>query len=127
MQGEGAVSTIQTTVTSGSAQAVYLSAAVQPAGAGVGVSFSSSLLTTGDRAMMGVNVGVATTPGTYTITVTGVGERWTHTTTVMSTVTCCGSDFTIAAHRPPLRSRRAQAARSRSRRLSPQARLSPWG
>jgi hypothetical protein len=94
LQGEGGTSMIQTTVTSGSAQAVYLSAAVQPAGAGVSVWFSPSSLTTGDRASMIVNVGVATTPGTYTITVTAVGESWTHTTTVMLTVTCCGSDFT---------------------------------
>jgi hypothetical protein len=98
MQGEGGVSSIQTTVTSGSAQAVYLLAAVQPAGAGVGVWFSPSSVMTGDRASMIVNVGVATTPGTYTITVTAVGESWTHTTTLMLTVTCCGSDFAMTVN-----------------------------
>jgi PKD domain len=96
-QGAWGTSTIQTTVTSGSAQWVDLSATVQPAGV-VRVSFSSTSVTAGNRAMMNVGVGVGTTPGTYTITVTGSGESWTHTTTVTLTVSCCGSDFTIAAH-----------------------------
>jgi PKD repeat protein len=48
--------------------------------------------------MLTVYTTAAARPGNYTITVTAVGRSWTHTTTLTVMVTCCGSDFSIAAN-----------------------------
>jgi len=92
-QGASGNSTISTTVISGAAQSVSLSASGQPAG--TTVSFSPASVTTGGSSTMSVNVGASTTPGSYTVTVTGTGASATHTTTVDLTVTA--SDFSISA------------------------------
>ncbi len=92
-QGSSGTSTISTAVTSGSAQAVSLSASGQPAGTTVG--FSPSTVTAGGSSTMTVNVGASTAPGAYTITVTGTSAGATHTTTVGLTVGA--SDFSIGA------------------------------
>jgi PKD repeat protein len=97
VQGTGATASVQTTVTSGSAQAVDLMAGVQPAGSGLTAWFSPDSIMAGDRATLIVNTAAATPPGNYTITITGVGASWTHSITLHLAVTCCGSDFAIAA------------------------------
>ncbi len=83
-QGGSGTSAIGTTITSGAAQTVSLSASGQPAG--TTVSFSPASVTSGGSSTMTVTVGASTTPGSYTITVTGTGTT-THTTTVSLTVT----------------------------------------
>lgn len=84
-QGASRTSTIQTTVTNGSAQAVNLSASGQPTG--TSVTFSPSSLTAGGSSTTTVSVGSTTAPGTYTITITGNGANATHAATIALTVT----------------------------------------
>jgi hypothetical protein len=92
-QGATGTAAIGTAVTNGSAQTVSLSASGQPAG--TAVSFSPSSVTTGESSTLTVDVGAATQPGTYSITVTGSATSATHTTTVALTVTA--ADFSITA------------------------------
>ncbi len=96
-QGGSDVSTISTSVTSGAAQTVSLSASGQPAGTSVG--FSPSSVTAGGSSTMTVDVGADTATGDYTITVTGTGATGAiHTTSVALTVIAAPpSDFSISA------------------------------
>lgn len=80
--------TVSTTTTSGSAQTVNLSASGAPSG--TTVSFNPTSVTSGGSSTMTVNVGSATVPGTYTITITGTGTSATHTTQYSLTVTGTG-------------------------------------
>ena len=89
--GASGTSTISTAVTYGSAQTVSLSATGQPAG--TTVSFNPSSVTAGGSSTMTVAAGAATTPGTYSITVTGAGTSATHATTVSLTVVSSGGLF----------------------------------
>jgi hypothetical protein len=86
-------------VTTGFPQAVHLSTEVQPSiwPAVIYVQGYPSNITSGDSVSMAVEVPPGVPPGTYTITVTAAGESSTRTTTVMLTVSCCYTDFTIAA------------------------------
>jgi hypothetical protein len=93
-QGGSAASTIATTVTSGSAQSVTLSATGLPAGTTAG--FSPNPINSGSSSTLTLSVGSATATGTYTVTVTGTGSSATHSTTVSLTVTA--SDFSISAN-----------------------------
>jgi hypothetical protein len=88
-QGASGTSTINTTVTSGLAQTVSLSASGQPAG--TTVSFNPSSVTAGGSSTMTVTVGTGTPTGSFTITVTGTGSSVTHTTSVALTVTAAGA------------------------------------
>ena len=95
VQGGNGSSTISTAVTSGSAQAVSLSASGQPAG--TTVSFNPVSVTAGGSSTMSVSVG-SSAPGTYSITVTGTGASATHTTTVgLTVVAAAASDFSLSA------------------------------
>jgi hypothetical protein len=95
-QGARGTSTIATSVVSGGAQTVSLSASGQPAGASL--TFNPASVTAGNSSTLNVDVGGSTTPGTYTIAVTGTGASATHTTTVNLTVTAAPpSDFAITA------------------------------
>jgi hypothetical protein len=84
-QGGSGTSTISTSVTSGSAQAVTFSASGVPAG--TTASFSPTSVTAGASSTLTLSVGSSTAAGTYTITVTGTGASATHATTVSLTVT----------------------------------------
>ncbi|GAA2695381.1 MULTISPECIES: M20/M25/M40 family metallo-hydrolase [Streptomyces] len=75
--GQSVTATVSTTVTSGSAQSVALSATGAPAG--VQVSFSPSSVTAGGSASMKVTVADSTAQGTYTLTVKGDGSAADHT------------------------------------------------
>jgi hypothetical protein len=110
-QGQSGGATINTAVTTGSAQTVSLSASGQPSG--TTVSFNPSSVTAGGSSTMTINVGSSTAPGSYTITVTGTGTSATHTATVSLTVTASSSsDFSIAANPTSLIIKRSKTATS---------------
>jgi hypothetical protein len=79
-QGASGTSTIGTTVTTGPAQTVNLSASGQPAG--MTVTLNPTSVAAGNSSTMTVAVAASTAPGTYTITVTGTGTSATHTAAV---------------------------------------------
>src|SRR3989442_1579079 len=95
VQAGSATSTISTTVTSGSAQSVALSASGVPAG--TTASFNPSTITAGGSSTLTLSVGSSTTPGTYPVSVTGTAPSATHGTTVTLTVTAAPRDFSISA------------------------------
>jgi hypothetical protein len=96
LQGQSGATTIDTAVTSGSAQTVSLSASGLPSGATA--SFNPSSVNAGSSSQLTISVGASTTPGSYPITVTGTGTSATHTTTVNLTVTApVTNDFSISA------------------------------
>ncbi|WP_328973298.1 M28 family peptidase [Streptomyces sp. NBC_00239] len=85
----GSVSaTVNTTTVSGAAQTVGL--AVSGAPAGVTATLNPTSVQSGNSSALSVQVGASTTPGTYTLTVTGSGTV-SHTTTYTLTVTGGGS------------------------------------
>ncbi|MFJ3789584.1 M28 family peptidase [Kitasatospora sp. NPDC090091] len=81
--GSSATATVNTSVVSGSAQTVALTASGAPAGATV--SFSPSSVQAGSSATMTVATSAATPAGSYVITVTGTGTT-THTAQYTLTV-----------------------------------------
>jgi hypothetical protein len=85
VQGTSGTTTVSTSVTSGSAQSVSLSASGLPSDATA--TFDPASVTAGDSSTLTVTAGAATAPGTYTVTVTGTGTSATHTATVALTVT----------------------------------------
>src|SRR5579859_7261164 len=88
-QGSSGTSTISTTVTSGSAATVSLSAGVSPAGPTA--SLSPTSVTAGGSSTLTVSVGATVATGSYTVTVTGTEGSATHSATVTVTVTSSGS------------------------------------
>jgi hypothetical protein len=88
-QNTSGTSTISTTTTSGSAQAVNLSVSGVPSGASA--SLSPTSVTSGGSSTLTVNAGTAAA-GAYTLTVTGTGTSATHSTTVSLTVTASGGN-----------------------------------
>jgi len=103
MQGRGADASVQTAdTTDGYAQTIDLTAEVEPAGSGVTAGFTRSTLLAGQGTYMGVSAAVDTPPGDYTMTIVATGASGTHTSTITVTVTCCGSNFSIAANPPSL-------------------------
>ena len=83
--GSSATATVNTAVTSGSAQSVALSASGAPSG--VSVSFSPPSVTAGVSSTMAITTSSTTPAGTYPITVTGTGSSDTEMATYMLTVT----------------------------------------
>jgi hypothetical protein len=88
-QGKAATTTIGTTVTSGSAQPVTLSATGQPTD--TTVTFTPATVTAGASSTMTVSTAATTPTGTQTLTVTGTGTTATHTTAVTLSVTSTSS------------------------------------
>jgi hypothetical protein len=94
-QNATGTSTISTAVTSGRRQTVSLSVSAAPTGATA--SLSPTSVTAGGSSTLTVNAGTAT-PGTYTLTVTGIEGSVTHTAAVTLTVTAQVTlDFSISA------------------------------
>jgi hypothetical protein len=94
--GGSATSTITTTVTSGAAQTVSLSASGLPAGASA--TFNPTSVNSGGSSTLTLSTASSTPAGTYPITVTGAGTSATHTTSVSLTVNApAANDFSIAA------------------------------
>lgn len=82
--GNAVTATVRTTVSSGSAQTVNLSASGLPGG--VSVSFSPSSVQSGSTSAMTVSTTSAAAPGSYTFTVKGAGTQ-EHTAQYTLTVT----------------------------------------
>jgi exo-1,4-beta-D-glucosaminidase len=83
--GSSATATVATAVTSGSAQAVSLSASGLPTGATA--SFSPASVTAGGGATLSIATSSTTAAGTYPVTVTAAGASATHTAAYTLTVT----------------------------------------
>lgn len=86
--GGSATSTISTTVTSGSAQSVALSAGGLPTGASA--SFNPTSVTAGGSSTLTLSTASTTPSGSYGITITGTGTSATHTTAFTLTVGSSG-------------------------------------
>ena len=86
--GQSATSTINTTVTTGAAQSVALSAAGLPSGATA--SFNPSAITSGQSATLTITTSASTPTGTSSLTITGTGTSATHTTPITLTVSASG-------------------------------------
>ncbi|GLZ27848.1 hypothetical protein Lesp02_00380 [Lentzea sp. NBRC 105346] len=82
--GGSVTTTVNTSVRSGSAETVTLSASGLPAGATA--SFSPASVTAGGSSTLTISVGASTPPGTYPITVTGTAPSATHTAAYSLTV-----------------------------------------
>ena len=94
--GQGTTSTISTTITSGVAQQMTLTASGAPSG--TTVSFNPTTINSGQSSTMTVTTSTSTPAGTSTITVTGGGATASHSTTFSLTVTGApANDFSIAA------------------------------
>jgi hypothetical protein len=85
VQGQGASTTVSTTLTSGSAQSVSLSAGGLPAG--TTAVFNPSSVTAGAGSTLTLTTSSTTPTGTSSITITGTGTSATHSTTLSLTVT----------------------------------------
>src|SRR3989475_1005488 len=88
-QGASGNSTISTTVTSGNAQSITLSASGMPAG--TTATFATNPINSGGSSLLTLATSATTPAGTYTITVTGAGASATHTTAVTLGVTAPSS------------------------------------
>jgi subtilisin family serine protease len=86
--GTSVVATVTTTLTTGAAQTINLSAAGQPSGATV--TFNPASVTSGGSSTMTIATTTATPAGTYLITITGTGTGATHSTTFTLTVAAAG-------------------------------------
>jgi hypothetical protein len=82
--GSGTTATVGTSVTSGSAQSVSLSASGAPAG--VSVSLSPTSVTAGGSATLTVSTTSSAASGSYPITITGKAASGSHSTTYTLTV-----------------------------------------
>ncbi|NUP49166.1 MAG: M4 family peptidase [Catenulispora sp.] len=95
--GSSLTATVSTTLTSGSAQTVNLTASGLPTGATA--SFSPSSVTAGSTSTLTLSTASTTPPGTYPITITGTGTAATHTTSFSLTVNGTGSE-TVTVNSP---------------------------
>jgi len=86
--GSGTTATVGTSVTSGSAQSVSLSAAGAPAG--VSVSLSPTSVTAGGSSALTVSTTSSAASGSYPITITGSAASGSHSTTYTLTVNGSG-------------------------------------
>lgn len=89
LPGSSVTTTVQTTVTSGSAGTVTLSASGLPPGATA--SFQPASVTTGGSSVMTISTAPSTPPGTYPVTITATVGSISHTTTFLLTVTANGA------------------------------------
>ena len=78
--GASGSSTVSTSLVSGSAESIALSASGLPSGVSAG--FVPTSVSAGSSSTLTFNVGAAVGPGSYPITVTGTALSATHTTTV---------------------------------------------
>jgi hypothetical protein len=91
-QGSSGSSTINTTLTSGSAQSIALSLSGAPSG--VTASFNPTSVTAGGASTLTLTVASSTVAGTYPLTITGTAAV-THATTVTLTVTAAAGSGII--------------------------------
>jgi len=95
--GNTTTATINTTVASGSAESVALTASGLPSG--VTASFSPASVTSGSSSTLTLATAAGTPAGSYPVTITGTAASGSHTTTYTLTVTPAtgGNDFSLAA------------------------------
>ncbi len=93
VQGQSATSTISTTLVSGSAQSISLSASGLPSAASA--SFNPASVSSGGSSTLTITTAATTPAGTYNVTVTGTGTSATHTTAVSLTVTSSGGGTVV--------------------------------
>ncbi|SMD25560.1 choice-of-anchor B family protein [Lentzea albidocapillata] len=86
--GGSVTTTVNTSVRSGSAETVSLTASGLPSG--TTASFSPSSVTAGNSSTLTISTGASTPPGTYSVTVTGTAPSATRTTTYTLTVNGAG-------------------------------------
>jgi len=89
-QGGSVTATVSTTLTSGAAQSITLSAAGLPSGASA--SFSPATVTSGSSSTMTITTSASTPAATSPITITGTGASATHTAAYSLTVTPTGTE-----------------------------------
>ncbi|MGN5381779.1 carbohydrate binding domain-containing protein [Streptomyces lasalocidi] len=94
--GGSTTATVQTSVTSGSAQSVNL--AVSGAPSGVTASLSPASVTAGGTSTLSVRTSSSTAPGTYTLTVTGTAGSASHSSSLTLTVNGSGGGTTALAN-----------------------------
>ncbi|MFD0637533.1 M4 family metallopeptidase [Catenulispora yoronensis] len=94
-QGKSVSTTVTTSVTSGSAQQVTLTASGLPSG--VTASFNPSTVTAGQSSTLTLTASSGATTGSKAITVTGTAASGAHTATYTATVTSTnpGNDFSV--------------------------------
>jgi hypothetical protein len=95
--GGSLTATVSTTLTSGAAQSVSLSASGLPSGATA--SFSPASVTSGSTSTLTISAASTTTAGTYPVTITGTGASATHTASFSLTVTSPGTE-TVSVTNP---------------------------
>ncbi|GCD95643.1 chitinase [Embleya hyalina] len=83
--GNSTTSTVNTSVTAGSAQTVNLTVSGAPTG--VSVSLSPTSVTAGGSSTLAITTTTAAVSGTYTLTVTGVGTSVSHSASYTLTIT----------------------------------------
>jgi len=88
--GSSLTATVSTTLTSGAAQTVTLSASGLPSGATA--SFSPASVSSGSSSTLTLATASTTPAGTYTVTITGTGASATHTATFTLTVNGTGTE-----------------------------------
>ncbi|MGC0422626.1 glycosyl hydrolase family 18 protein [Embleya sp. AB8] len=95
-KGASTSATINTAVTSGTAQNVALTVSGAPSG--VTATITPTSVTAGGSATLGIAVSASATAGTYPLTVTGTGPSATHTATYTLTVSAgpVVNDFSLA-------------------------------
>jgi hypothetical protein len=90
--GASTTATVTTSVVSGAAQPVALSATGLPSGASA--SFSPATVTAGGSATMTVSTAASTPPGTYPVTVTGASASGNHSASFTLTISGPGGGIT---------------------------------
>jgi hypothetical protein len=91
VQGNSGASTINTTVTSGTAGTVSLSVSGAPLG--VTASFSPASVSAGGSSVLTLAVSSSAVPGLYALTVTGAQGSTTHSANLSLTITAAASIF----------------------------------
>jgi methionine-rich copper-binding protein CopC len=94
--GTGTTYTLNTAVTSGSAQTLSLSVTGLPTGATA--SFNPTSVVAGNSDTMTVSTSASTPAGSYTLTVRGTAGSGSHTATTTLVVTTVGGTFPESAH-----------------------------
>ncbi|WP_344668677.1 glycosyl hydrolase 2 galactose-binding domain-containing protein [Catenulispora yoronensis] len=95
VQGSSTTTTVSTSVTSGSAESVALTASGLPSGATA--TFSPASVTAGGSSTLTIATAATTPAGTYPITITGTAPSATHTASYSLTVTPSGGGTCTAA------------------------------
>ncbi|MHB8513600.1 MAG: hypothetical protein ACYDCC_15700 [Actinomycetota bacterium] len=98
LAGQSGTASVDTQITSGSAQSVALSASGVPAG--VSASFNPSTINSGQSSTLTMSASSTAAAGSYTVTITGTGSVTTHSVPMNLIVASSAAGFTN--YQPPL-------------------------